>query len=332
MAFVAPTGNLTVASTAVGGDDFTMSATVTAGNFLAVWVRCGQAGRTITVTNDVGSTATAVGTEVVNTLAGRWFYFENCGAATLVHITVSGAATNLYVTVIEESGILTSGAVDQFGKNTGTSTDPSATCAGATAQADEVIFCGAWTSSARTYTLTGSFTNLTRSTTVAGDIRNASCRKTLSAIGTETGSFTISSSNAWACAVFTAKLASAPVPPTGTEVDLYVTCQSGTDGTPLTVALLDTATKGSGGSWAVAPDPLTALMVRSGEDLGALLTTIQVDSVDYDGDEGALVWEYDHSIIDDDFANRTAIGNFAQVSMGFLFKTTNDGSTQTNLD
>lgn len=209
IAFVIGTQNLTRAS-GTGDSTHSLAATTTAGNFLLVSVTYNTSGRTVTVKDAGGNSATKIGSEVLcpaSACSLDVFYFQNVTATATIVLNISGASTTANIATSEYSGIATSNALDATTSGNGSDTSPTAGPTGVTAQNSELVIGAVATSNGKTYSAGSGYGNLEVSATGANSAKGGHEDKIQSSAAAQTATFSLNSTNAWAALVATFKAA-----------------------------------------------------------------------------------------------------------------------------
>ncbi len=197
---------------------------VTAGNFLGLALSYDSNTASISsITSSPANTFTKVRRDVHATAAQGeeiWFAANVASGNTTITITLS-AAFDQRAFVEEYSGVATSSPLDQQAGANGTSTTP-ATGSMSTDKLGELMFCGVGSAGSNTFTAGTNYIVL-QSTSFEADEHQI-----LTGTTTQTGSFTLGSSLAWAlsCATFTPS--AGPISFVGTAVCTAFSAASGT--------------------------------------------------------------------------------------------------------
>jgi len=122
--------------------------------------------------------------------------------------------------------------------------------------------------------------------------------------------------------------------PGAIPVNLYIDMEAGTGGNLITTTDASNATKGSGCTYSLTPDPLTRFFIDA-TDLGALLKPVSVGGTVYTGSGGTRSWRWD---LDTAFSTNTqdvictVTTNSQRVSVSALIKTSLNVNTFQNHD
>jgi hypothetical protein len=202
------------------------STNTTAGNWIAVIVRAGKTGQTISITDDRGNTyrkAVQLNETSDGTTIGI-FYAENiAGGATIVTVTDSISGGTLRYAILEYAGIALADSLDDSAASQGTSASPSSGPAALTSPGDLAIGV---LSAANSQTFTAGSGWTIRERVPASSAKLAIEDQIKSAAGSVSATGTLSSSDSWAGVVagFRSAAGADTQPPTapGTPVPTVV--------------------------------------------------------------------------------------------------------------
>ena len=205
IAFVQNLGNLSTGSaTSLSG---TFGSSTGSGNMIAIGSRIGATGRTVTGSDNKSNSYSQAKNQVQasDNHEGFAHYGLNIsgGASHQVTISISGAAASIRMTLHEFSGIALSSALDQVNGAEGISTALNSGNV-TTTQADELLFGVGTNGNERTFTAGASYLNLVTSPS-GGTAKEAGENQIVSSTGTYSASFTIGTSDTWACIIATFK-------------------------------------------------------------------------------------------------------------------------------
>jgi subtilisin family serine protease len=196
----------------------------TAGDLIIAFVRMSTSTQTVAVTDTLGNTYTDAANIAQSTDGHQihLFYAKNIKAGTnIVTATFSGTNNHPYLAVYEYSGL---NALDKTAAAQGSSATASSGATAITTSANELVFAGLGLPASSTATVTaGSGFTLGQQDTNAGGSRAATENETASAIGSYSGSFTLSASSNWSAVVATF---ADPIPLTITTTSLAAATQN----------------------------------------------------------------------------------------------------------
>jgi hypothetical protein len=182
----------------------------TAGNLIIAFVRMSTTSQTVAITDSHGNPYVQAVAAVQSTDGSqvRLFYARNIlGGANTVTATFSGTNTHPWLAIYEYSGLSTTSPLDQTASASGggTAASSGATLL-ATTSANELVFAGLGLPSSYAGAPTaGNLFIIMQSQAGAGTSQAANESKLVTATGTQTGTFTLSTSAFWSAVVATFK-------------------------------------------------------------------------------------------------------------------------------
>jgi hypothetical protein len=185
----------------------TFNSSTVSGNLATVAIQVGEQDDVVTsVTDNKGNTYTRRSFQPSTGAEAAVYIYDAKnivgGASHQITVTLS-TAKNLRFAIHEYSGADTTSPFDQVADDFGNSTTLSSGNL-TTTQAMELLFCAGITRDGRTFTPDGTFTQR-EVIPAAANTRLVTQDRMVTAIGTYAGTFTLNSSNPWACALVSYK-------------------------------------------------------------------------------------------------------------------------------